>query len=90
MCTACSLFHRCRFFLLGHVLHQSGSARHCGVNPSEAAWKDSSSKVIRISEGRLFKVQEVKPGVVVHTFNPSTREAEAGRFLSSRPAWSTK
>jgi hypothetical protein len=24
--------------------------------------------------------------VVVHTFNPSTQEAEAGRFLSSRPA----
>ena len=29
-------------------------------------------------------------GVVVHTFNPSTREAEVGGFLSSRPAWSTK
>jgi hypothetical protein len=28
--------------------------------------------------------------VVVHTFNPSTREAEAGGFLSSRPAWSTE
>jgi hypothetical protein len=28
--------------------------------------------------------------VVAHTFNPSTWEAEAGRFLSSRPAWSTK
>jgi hypothetical protein len=28
--------------------------------------------------------------VVVHAFNPSTWEAEAGRFLSSRPAWSTK
>jgi hypothetical protein len=27
--------------------------------------------------------------VVVHAFNPSTREAEAGRFLSSRPAWTT-
>jgi hypothetical protein len=26
-----------------------------------------------------------KPGMVVHTFNPSTREAEAGGFLSWRP-----
>jgi hypothetical protein len=34
--------------------------------------------------------REVKLGVVAHAFNPSTREAEAGRFLSSRPAWSTK
>jgi hypothetical protein len=30
------------------------------------------------------------PGVVAHAFNPSTREAEAGGFLSSRPAWSTE
>jgi major histocompatibility complex class I len=29
-------------------------------------------------------------GMVVHAFNPSTREAEAGGFLSSRPAWSTE
>ena len=28
--------------------------------------------------------------MVVHTFNPSTLEAEAGRFLSYRPAWSTE
>jgi hypothetical protein len=27
---------------------------------------------------------------VAHTFNPSTPEAEAGRFLSLRPAWFTK
>jgi hypothetical protein len=26
----------------------------------------------------------------MHAFNPSTWEAEAGGFLSSRPAWSTK
>jgi hypothetical protein len=26
---------------------------------------------------------------VVEAFNPSTREAEAGGFLSSRPPWST-
>jgi len=28
--------------------------------------------------------------VVAHAFNPSTWEAETARFLSSRPAWSTK
>jgi hypothetical protein len=28
--------------------------------------------------------------VVAHTFDPSTREAEAGGFLSSRPAWATE
>jgi hypothetical protein len=31
-----------------------------------------------------------QPGVVAHAFNPSTREAEAGGFLSLRPAWSTE
>jgi hypothetical protein len=28
------------------------------------------------------------PGMVAHAFSPSTWEAEAGEFLSSRPAWS--
>jgi hypothetical protein len=28
--------------------------------------------------------------MVTHVFNPSTQEAEAGRFLCSRPPWSTK
>jgi hypothetical protein len=31
-----------------------------------------------------------EPGVVAHAFNLSTREAEAGGFLSPRPAWSTE
>jgi hypothetical protein len=30
------------------------------------------------------------PGVVAHAFNPSTREAEAGGFLSSRTARTTQ
>jgi hypothetical protein len=33
---------------------------------------------------------EMRLGVVAHAFNPSTWEAEAERFLSSRPAWSTE
>jgi hypothetical protein len=34
-------------------------------------------------------IRTSKPGVVAHAFNPSIQEAEAGRFLSSRPDWST-
>jgi hypothetical protein len=37
-----------------------------------------------------LKLITLRPGVVVHAFNPSTWEAEAGGFLSSRPAWSTE
>jgi hypothetical protein len=33
---------------------------------------------------------KTRQGVLAHAFNPSTQEAEAGGFLSSRPAWSTK
>jgi hypothetical protein len=36
------------------------------------------------------KNQLGSPVVVAQAFNPSTREAKAGGFLSSRPAWSTK
>jgi hypothetical protein len=37
----------------------------------------------------IYKGKAV-PGVVVHAFNPSIWEAEAGRFLSLGPAWSTE
>jgi hypothetical protein len=36
------------------------------------------------------KSKESRRGVVAHAFNPSTWEAEAGEFMSSRPAWSTE
>ena len=38
----------------------------------------------------VFQDLAFVPGVVAHAFNPSTQEAGAGTFLSSRPAWSTK
>jgi hypothetical protein len=41
-------------------------------------------------EAEYLQKCPVSPGVVAHTFNPSTWEAEAGGFLSSRPAWSTE
>ena len=40
------------------------------------------------SERKLYKSS--RPGMVVHTFDPSTQKAEAGGSLSSRPAWSTE
>jgi hypothetical protein len=44
----------------------------------------------RKGENCCLKRAKGEPDVVAHTFYPSTGEAEAGRFLSSRPAWSTK
>jgi hypothetical protein len=39
----------------------------------------------------LFLIKTISlPGVVAHAFNPSSWEAEASGFLSSRPAWSTE
>lgn len=44
---------------------------------------------------RLPKISSLKKnalqflGVAEHSFNPSSLKAEAGRFLSTRPAWST-
>ena len=57
----------------------------------------SSPRAYMIGEKQLLQYSQIssskvvfKLGMVAHAFNPSTREAEAGGFLSSRPAWSTK
>jgi hypothetical protein len=39
---------------------------------------------------QVSKISIFCRAVVAHAFNPSTWEAEAGGFLSLRPAWSTK
>jgi hypothetical protein len=41
-------------------------------------------------KNKCVKKKKISWAVVVHAFNPSTWEAEAGGFLSSRPAWSTE
>jgi hypothetical protein len=43
-------------------------------------------------EEEVYELLQVssRRAMVAHPFNPSTWEAEAGRFLSSRPAWSTE
>jgi major histocompatibility complex class I len=48
--------------------------------------KESQTFYIKL----LYKSNFISWAVMVHAFNPSTWEAEAGGFLSSRPAWSTK
>ena len=42
--------------------------------------------------GKVDRLPRVncEPGMVANAFNPSIWEAEAGRFLSSRTAWSTE
>jgi hypothetical protein len=43
----------------------------------------------RGKDSNLIKKISLGQAVVSHTFNPSTWEEEAGKFLSPRPAWST-
>jgi hypothetical protein len=52
----------------------------------EGAASEEWSRITEISGLRNgHQEQQQGLGVVMHTFNPSTWEAEAGRFLSSRP-----
>jgi hypothetical protein len=56
-----------------------------GNGQRHSKYKDPQGKAVK-----CLRITNGGPGVVVHAFNPSTREAEAGGFLNSRPAWSTK
>jgi hypothetical protein len=69
----------------------------CQRSHVENFFKNYYILYILTNEGRIklmhyncLKSLIAKPGVATHAFNPGTGEAEAGGFLSSRPAWSTK
>jgi hypothetical protein len=46
------------------------------------------TKVIVATQEVFLKTLKSSRAVVAHACNPSTWDAEAGRFLSLRPAWS--
>jgi hypothetical protein len=58
-------------------------------------WQDKPSLQLNVTLAKAMPTLSLNLGRqagqwLVYTFNPSTREAEAGGFLSSRPAWSTE
>jgi hypothetical protein len=56
--------------------------------PSQCLYMSKLVKYLKHSI--FFPLKKKMPGVVAHPFNPRMWEAEAGGFLSLRPAWSTK
>jgi hypothetical protein len=69
------------------------SCSHAGLAFSPSSHRSSRMEQplgLRNQHRKWLIRKRQRLGMVVHTFNPSTWEAEAGRFLSSRPAWSTK
>jgi hypothetical protein len=62
----------------GPLEEQSGTLTHWAISPA------------RLVFFLIFKTCIYSQAVVAHAINPSTWETETGRFLSSRPAWSTE
>jgi hypothetical protein len=70
-----------------HVVGLSvwGEGRWVGLGCMMWNWQRTNKK----KKGKKICITP-KSGVVAHALTPSTEEAEAGRFLSLRSAWSTK
>ena len=69
-------------------LPQTWANWQSNVNWSRLTWSFANSNIF--TTHHPAQQYFLSQAVVAHTFNPSTREAEAGGFLSSRPAWSAK
>jgi hypothetical protein len=75
------------------IVFQGGSPRGCFSLNSNFVLDDPSvaaSRKVTIILVTLGVKRNSSRAVVANAFNPSTWEAEAGKFLSSRPAWSTE
>jgi hypothetical protein len=70
-----------------HSQHSRGKGREISEFKTYLVYL-LSSRIARAVTHRnpASKMNQRGRAMVAHTFNPSTREAEAGGFLSSRPA----
>jgi hypothetical protein len=68
-----------------HITPQTGAVHTCAHITPQTGAVHTCTHITPQTNKKTFPL-----GVVAHAFNPSTREAEAGGFLSSRPIWSTK
>jgi hypothetical protein len=73
-----------RFLLISRLIAAVDITNKTGIKYIKSSWRLLNINCFAILKSGLL------PAVVAHAFNPSTREAEAGRFLSLRSAWSTK
>jgi hypothetical protein len=73
-------------------MHIAASLNSSLLNPAELrSLQLQNLKLATVENTDLGKKKKKKSrALVAHAFNPSTQEAEAAGFLSSRPAWSTK
>jgi hypothetical protein len=62
---------------LGDLVSSSGTSKHAIYTHTD-------------KHADIHTFKKISGAVVANAFNPSTWEAEAGRFLSSRPTWSTE
>jgi hypothetical protein len=76
-----------KLILMNTMYHHPNAS---GVSGCTQQYSDMSINVLRINNWSNGDKEIFSPAVVAHAFNPSTWEAEAGGFLSSRPAWSTE
>ena len=72
-------------------MHTAASLNSSLLNPAEfRSLQLQNLKLVIVGNTDLGEKKKKGRALVAHAFNPSTREAEAGRFLSSGPTWSTE